>query len=305
MLRMLLTLWFGLQTSSPFIYQNDFWVNLHQHLFAEAKAGRGAGGTGQAGTGSTDAYATLAKRDPVFDPQLIAINDALGRVAPDAPSLPEDLAIDPAIRAALNLAAPAYRRDVWPGQRQVNDSWIADMKARVDRHGAALTRALAHAYHTDWPSLPILIDVSGEAGQFGAYTTDSGPASFAAHATIAPGGPGAEAEMGFESIFHEASHAVDAAIMKAIDAECAAQHVRAPRNLWHAVIFYTTGELVRRELGKTGDPHYQPYAYRFDVYAKGMLKERAALEQDWQPFLDGKVTYEEALRNLVRDTTSP
>jgi hypothetical protein len=36
-----------------------------------------------------------------------------------------------------------------------------------------------------------------------------------------------------------------------------------------------------------------------------MLKERAALEQDWQPFLDGKVTYEEALRNLVRDTTSP
>ena len=58
-----------------------------------------------------------------------------------------------------------------------------------------------------------------------------------------------------------------------------------------ALIFYMTGELVRREGGKAG------------VYSKGMEKERAALEQDWQPFLDGKVPCEEALRNLVRDAT--
>ena len=91
--------------------------------------------------------------------------------------------------------------------------------------------------------------------------------------------------------------------MKAINEECAAQKVRAPRNLWHALIFYTTGELVRRELGMAGDAHYMPYAYRFDVYAKGMDKDRAALERDWQPWLDGKVPFEDALRNLVRDAT--
>jgi hypothetical protein len=81
------------------------------------------------------------------------------------------------------------------------------------------------------------------------------------------------------------------------------QEVRAPRNLWHALIFYTTGELVRRELGMSGDARYLPYAYRFDVYSKGMDKDRAALERDWQPWLDGKVPFEEALRNLVRDAT--
>jgi hypothetical protein len=32
-----------------------------------------------------------------------------------------------------------------------------------------------------------------------------------------------------------------------------------------------------------------------------MLPDRAALERDWQPWLDGKVPLEEALRNLVRD----
>jgi hypothetical protein len=94
---------------------------------------------------------------------------------------------------------------------------------------------------------------------------------------------------------------VDAEIMRLIAAESARQQVRAPRNLWHAEIFYTTGELVRRELGMAGDAHYLPYAYRFDVYSKGMQAERAALERDWQPWLDGRVPFEEALHNLVRD----
>ena len=68
------------------------------------------------------------------------------------------------------------------------------------------------------------------------------------------------------------------------------------------MIFYTTGDLVRRELGMVGDPHYMPYAYRFNVYEKGMSVYRAALERDWQPWLDGRVPLEDALRNLVRAT---
>ena len=293
--------------SANFKFKNSFWVNLHQHLFTEAggtsrAGGPGAGRAGLAGGPGGDAYAELAKQDLVFDAKLVAINDVLGLMPESATSVTDER-IDPAVRAALNAAAPAYRAGAWAHQRPINEAWIADMKARVDRHGAAMIPALARAYHTGWPSPPILIDVSGDAGPVGAYTTDSGPAGFAAHATIAPGGEGAAGDMGLESIFHEASHAVDAAIMRSVNAECAAQKVRAPRNLWHAIIFYTTGELVRREVGKVGDPHYMPYAYRFDVYAKGMDKERAALERDWQPFLDGRISYEEALRNLVRDAT--
>ena len=328
------------QPPAPFVFHNNFWVNLHQALYADAgrtaragEAGRvgqevaagratGAGTADQAGRGdrtggldrsgwsaadlaawraALDAYADLARRDQVFDATLVAVNDALGR-APTVDTL-TDAAIDPAIRAALNQAAPVYRLRVWPRQRPINDAWIADMKPRVDRHGAALTRALAHAYHTAWPSAPILIDVSGDAGPFGAYTTNAGPAGFAAHATMSPAGRGAEGEMALETIFHEASHAVDASIMRMIAAECAVQKVAAPQNLWHALIFYTTGELVRRQVGMVGDEHYMPYAYRFDVYGRGMEHERAALEQHWQPWLDGKVTVEAALRNLVRDTT--
>jgi hypothetical protein len=313
------------QGAPLFVFQNSFWVNLHQFLYAEAgrrQAGRatpmvpdGSGGSDRSGGSgrssaddervawqlALDTYAGLLKRDLVFDPGLVAINDALARFA-GGDTLPDS--IEPAIRTALNQAAPVYRARAWARHQRTNDAWIVVMKPRLERSGPALTQALASAYHVPWPAKPILIDVSVDAGVYGGYTTNEGPAGFAAHSTIAPSGPGSEGDMGVETIFHEASHAVDAAIMRMIGEESARQNVRTPRNLWHALIFYTTGELVRRQLGRVGDSHYMPYAYRFDVYSKGMQADRAALERDWQPYLDGKVTFEQALHDLVRDATT-
>jgi hypothetical protein len=278
-----------------FTFHNNFWVNLHQFLHAEAGR-RAAGRAVQLDAALVDGYAEIAKRDLLRDERLVAINDALSQV--DGETLPAT--IDPAV-AALSRAAPVYRARFWPQHRQTNDAWIATMTPLVDRHGPALTTALAKAYHTPWPDKPILIDVTIEAGPFGGYTTDVASGVYAAHSTISAIGQGSAGDMGVETIFHEASHAVDGAIMRMIADESRRQQRQTPRNLWHAVIFYTTGELVRRELGRVGDAHYMPYAYRFNVYEKGMLPDRAALERDWQPWLDGAVPFEEALRNLVRD----
>jgi hypothetical protein len=292
-----------------FVFQNNFWVNLHQFLYAEAgrrRAGRLTMETDgdeerTAWQSALDTYADLLKRSQIFDSGLVATNDALARIS--GGDMAADGSIEPAIGSALNRAAAVYRARAWPRHRQANDVWIAAMKPQVDRHAAALTHALGNAYHVTWPAKPILIDVSAEAGTYGGYTTNEGPTGFAAHSTIAPSGPGSEGAMGIETIFHEASHSVDGEIMRLIGAESARQQVSTPRNLWHAEIFYTTGELVRRELGMASDPQYLPYAYRFDVYSKGMQGERAALESDWQPYLDGKVAFAQALHDLVRDAS--
>jgi len=297
-----------LVAAAIFTFHNNFWVNLQQCLHAEA--GRRAAGVqtqfapaslGEAERAAWDGalaqYAEVARRDLLRDAGLVAINDALSQV--EAQMLPAGL--DPTVALALTRAAPVYRARLWPQHRQTNEAWTAVMKPLVDRHGPALTAALAKAYHTTWPDAPILVDVTTEAGPFGGYTTDATSGTYAAHSTIASVGQGSEGDMGVETIFHEASHAVDGAIVRMIADESARQQRRTPRNLWHGVIFYTTGELVRRELGKVGDAHYMPYAYRFNVYDKGMTVDRAALEHDWQPWLDGKVPFEEALRNLVRD----
>src|SRR5262249_14400376 len=123
-----------------------------------------------------------------------------------------------------------------------------------------------------------------------------GPPGTGGHTVLAPL-KNVETDMAFEIVFHEASHTVDEGIMKRL-----AREGKVPEDLWHAVIFYTSGELARRELGKGNDPSYRPYAYRFQVYERGEWRKfRAALERDWLPYLDGKTSFDAAVSALVRD----
>jgi hypothetical protein len=298
---------------ATFEFHDGFWVNLHHLVRGEARRRGGATRLEQpldeltaderaAWTAALDAYVDLARRDVVFDPELVRINNVLTRLRDDeAVTANGGLRAD--VAAALNRAAPVYRAHAWPRHRRLNEDWIAAVRPVVHAHAAALTRALAQAYRVTWPSPPIIVDVSNEAGPVGAYTTD-GPSGTAGHTTISSVERGIQGDFAVEIVFHEASHTVDEALVKSVEQESARQQVTAPSQLWHGIIFYTAGELVRRELGKLGDASYLPYAYREGVWTRGDFpKYRVALERDWQPWLEGKATFEEALRTLVRDTT--
>jgi hypothetical protein len=300
------------ETQAQFRFQDNFWVNLHHFVRAEARRrafnappGMPASALSEAEktawSSSVDAYADLAKLSLIFDERLVRINNALASQGETA-TLPEGL-IEPGALAALNRAAPVYRAHLWPEHRRANEEWIAATRPRVEQHAPALIRALADAYHVKWSAEPILVDASCEGGPVGAYTT-GGPPGLAAHTVIAPAqlrDPAAA----FETVFHEASHSVDDQIMKLVDAEAARQGIKPHPELWHGIIFYTTGELVKRELHKEKDAGYQPYAYRFGVYDRGWQTIRAGLERDWQPYLDGKTDFAHALAKLVADCPAP
>jgi hypothetical protein len=74
-----------------------------------------------------------------------------------------------------------------------------------------------------------------------------------------------------------------------------------PRDLWHALLFYTTGEIVKRTLKNNGMGDYIPYAYRYGLYerATGWKNYQRALELHWQPYLNGKMDADAALACLV------
>jgi hypothetical protein len=145
--------------------------------------------------------------------------------------------------------------------------------------------------------------MSCESGPNLAYTA-AGPPGTAGHTVLAPE-KASDPDVAFEIVFHEASHTVDDQIMQTLDREAAKQHVKIPEDLWHALIFYTSGEIVKRELGKQADAAYKPYAYRFNLYSRGNWDPlRVALERSWQPYLDGKSTFDNALHDLVRDSTT-
>ena len=68
------------------------------------------------------------------------------------------------------------------------------------------------------------------------------------------------------------------------------------KDLWHAVIFHTSGELVRRNF-----PDYRPYAYKNGLWKRAWPMYVAALDRDWKPYLDGRVFFDTAITTHVKD----
>jgi hypothetical protein len=77
--------------------------------------------------------------------------------------------------------------------------------------------------------------------------------------------------------------------------------VSVPRDLSHAMIFFTAGEAVRRV-----EPTHVPHAQAFEVWPKQLsgaslpaLRLKPLLEEIWKPYLDGLGTRDEALAAFV------
>jgi hypothetical protein len=83
-----------------------------------------------------------------------------------------------------------------------------------------------------------------------------------------------------------------------INEETARQELRPVPNLWHTLLLFNPKKIAKHELGQMENVDYMRYPY-----CKLQLTpaEHAALERDWQPYLDGKTSFENALNDLVRD----
>ena len=85
---------------------------------------------------------------------------------------------------------------------------------------------------------------------------------------------------------------------KDLDRECARQKKQCD-DLWHAVQFYTVGDVVRRALAKRGIA-YDGYAEHNGLYQRGQWpKFKRAIDQAWPEYLDGKTQWNSAVRALV------
>jgi hypothetical protein len=114
---------------------------------------------------------------------------------------------------------------------------------------------------------------------------------------------------GFEVLFHEASHALAGAVTAAISREFRERDKPIPRDFWHALLFYTTGEIVRRDVeygtmkftDEKGDlpAAYLPYAARFGLYSGSWEHFRGLLDLYWLPYLDGRVSFDTAIARLA------
>ena len=324
-------------TDSPlpvFEVHSGFWINLHHFLYLQARLTAGNPASSDNGRGQVPPseptvslldfpekeihawqnavafYAKdLAKRDLLLNGDMENINNRLAdmETCPDldgssSPSCKSGLRPD--LIEALQSAAPVYRAHWWPEQDRENREWIAQVAPMVRQMGVELSGQLADIYQRPWPSNRLRVDVVWYGGPFGAYTSLN-----PTHVTISSHDARNRGIYGFEVLFHESSHALAGAVMQAIAKEFRDRDKPIPRNLWHALLFYTTGEIVRRDvlygnmpgadLQDSASAPYQTYATRFGLYSGSWVRFRGLLDLYWMPYLDGRVSFDTAIARLA------
>jgi hypothetical protein len=283
------------QAKPLFTFHSNVWLNLHHFVRAAARGGPtpsnlSAEESRQWSEG-VDFYKKYAGRDLLLDAGMVDIKSAL-HGAEGKPSL-DGIAIDQALKATLERLMSIYQRHWWPEHDRANRAWIAAVQPLLDRHGVALGRALTRTYDSTWPSEPIPVDLSVTAGPTGAYTT--GPPT---HVTISSTERSLQGLASLEMLFHESSHSAVSDLFFRVRQAAGEQNVSVPPRLWHAVLFYTAGELTRRELDTHGVA-YSPYAGA-DLYTNlcgAGCREKVVAH--WTPRLDGKRSVGDSLSALV------
>jgi len=211
-----------------------------------------------------------------------------------------DAGLPTKLTEVLDTAAPVYRAHLWPDQDRTNRIWIRAVAPLIRRNGVDLSHRLAEIYQTNWPKERIRVDVTSYASSTGAYTTLD-PLRVTVSSTD-PRNQGAEA---LEVLFHEASHGIADSVQDAIFRECRQREKPIPRDLWHALLFYTTGEVIRplsltdSQGGGSASSGYVPYAVREGLYKRGWENYLRVLTQYWQPYLDGSVPFDDAVAHMV------
>jgi hypothetical protein len=317
-----------------FEFDSGFWVNLHHFLYLQARLNKGNPASTDNGRGELppdelpvslldfpmeqirawqDAVAfyekDLAGRDLQLNGDMENINNRLSDMAacPDLEgktSASCKSGLRPDLIQALERAAPVYRTHWWAEHDRTNRQWIAQITPIVQQMGVELSSQLAEIYEMRWPANRLRVDVVWYGGPYGAYTSLA-----PTHVTISSHDARNQGIYGFEVLFHESSHALAGEVTHAISKEFRDRDKPIPRDLWHALLFYTTGEMVRRDLayGRVNmaslqdfDPgSYQPYASRFGLYSGGWERFRGFLDLYWRPYLEGKVTFDTAIAQLA------
>ena len=311
------------QAESPvnlFDFHSGFWINLHHFLYRQSLLSQpqkgpqslaltGADGdelqhlspTERESWNAAVAYyaESLAKRDLLFDEGLIATKGKLE----DAEGSPDlaDVQIPAELKAVLLSAASIYRRHWWPRHNAENREWIGHLKPLVTQYGSTLCAQLIRVYGQSWPQYPVRVDAVTYANWAGAYTT-----LYPTRPTISTTDSANQGTAALEIVFHETSHGMMDKVMNTIQAAEANLNAHRPDgpfhsgSIWHAVLFYTAGELVTEQI-----PGYVPYADKSGLWLRAWpAPDRSLIEKDWKPHLNGSIDLQQALSKLVDDLAS-
>jgi hypothetical protein len=306
-------------TTPHFAIYSDFDTNLNDALIAAGVARKGdkpelfhSGAEGAcfgklpqsaraAWDGAVGYYAEIISPAGWTDRQQYLLRVQLAGFEEDLKDAEARLFVDIA-RGFRAAATPAYNACRWGAQDEKNRRWIEELKSRLAADEQRIAPRLEQLYAKRWDGLPIPVDVVETVDWSGANSILRAPAG--GHLLISNSYQGPAA---LEVVFHEASHLLMGRgdpLRQALESAAGAAGFRLPGELWHVVLFYTTGEAVRQILDDGGKSGYTPMLY--GIFDRGTWSGyRKALESTWRPYVDGERTLTEASASLIETLRKP
>lgn len=288
-------------------FHSDPLINLHHVLYAAAWAGRAperrrvlAGAL----PSPLDAPLTdeerrvwsaaiehydrhVADRDLLFGDGMEALKAALAR------GDLADRAIGDELRDILRGTLPIYRRRFWPAHDRANRDWIAAHAAKVRQIASPMIARLEKLYAVRWFAAPVRVDVVWVGNRQGGYTSVQ-----PTHVVISSGDPDNRGWTAAEMVFHEVSHALVDRVQDRL-ARALGDRAREHGVLWHVVLFYVTGGALKQVLAAR-KVDYRIYMESTGLFDRAWSQYRAAVEENWQPYLDGAVSLDAAIEGTVK-----
>jgi hypothetical protein len=260
-----------------FEFHNAFLMNLHAFLLDASTRKREISSYSWVVSPTASESKTLtraiifyeseyAQRNLLDDPIMSGIKKALS--VNDTQRSIDGLNLPPALTAILSSVSPIYSRCLWPAHDRSNRTWIRQAKTLNAQYGAEVQTGIEHFLNHRFQVTPIRVDIVVATGSRNGGYTDT--------QTILPSGrTDYQGLAALEMLYHEATH-IDVAdtVTDEIDAELKAKH-RSGDSLWHAVQFYTVGEVVKNVYRRKSDIDYQPYADLNGVYTRRHGRQNA------------------------------
>ena len=307
-----------ISTAPSFEFQNGLWRNLHHTLYAFAAADGENGGGPRIRLSDEDEAAisalpassrarwnaavgwyraNLAHRDLREDAGLREVGISLSSLGDDAG--PATARIPAELRAVLGGVEAIYRESLWPLHRRANDQWRIQAETLLASHGANVASRVACAFGVEWPRNRIPVALTAYAKANGAYTS-LGPT----YVTMATLDRRYQGRAALEMLMHETAHAMIFPLQERLAAAIAEAMARSPADpqplrsgLWHEALFFITGRIVADEF-----PGYVPYAEVNGLWGRVWPVEvRDAFDRHVGPYLQGRISAEQAVARLVQD----
>jgi hypothetical protein len=202
----------------------------------------------------------------------------------------------PQIVTAIQNSDAFYKKYYWSEQDKKNRDFVLSKVKTIKGIESDVMTNFSKYYQYNFNGKKFRIDLTDYATFFSAYTTTEPYVS----ATISSTTKKHQGTQGIEVIFHEISHAMIDSVFMMQQKICTNRNLAFDHNVWHSILFYSTGMFVKTALAKVGVNH-ELYLLKNKItdFNPEVKKTMNTITDYWQQYLDGKLSMQSAMEHIL------